>query len=303
MFKVHVKKEGKKPPQDDFYHIIAKNGFFMHKKTKLIEAIIPIKELPGLEWQERKARILLPKIPVELMAITLNFFEAVFDRFHSEAVVLLYYNDEENTYMLNAPKQEVMAGSVEYDSSERFDGFQLVGTIHNHSNFNAFHSGTDDADERHFDGLHLTTGNILDLHPTISASVVVNGSRFNLKPGQIIEDIVMIEEKKLVTQHPPSTLPLTRKERKRLNKLNNRLNSKNNWWEDRKKDKTFRLSLPEGKTMADYPFDPTWIDDDNVEKQKIVVKRWNYKTKKMEDINDPLDDYKDPYEGYTYYGC
>jgi len=40
------------------------------------------------------------------------------------------------------------------------EGFELFGTIHSHAGISAFHSGTDDRDEIHFDGLHITVGNL-----------------------------------------------------------------------------------------------------------------------------------------------
>lgn len=40
------------------------------------------------------------------------------------------------------------------------NGYKLYGTIHSHCDFSAFHSGVDDADEKKFDGLHITIGHV-----------------------------------------------------------------------------------------------------------------------------------------------
>jgi PRTRC genetic system protein A len=307
MFQVYTKTANTTPPDEDIYGIIASNGNFIHTKTKFIEAIVPIKGFSWLEFQQKKAKIFLPKIPVDLMAITLNFFEAVYEEFHSEAVVLIHYNETDKTYMIEAPVQKVSGAAVDYESANRFDGYQLVGTIHNHSNFGAFHSGQDDADERHFNGIHLTTGNILDQYPTISASVVVNGTRFTLTPQQIIENVVQV--KTPVTTSVLALETLSKKAKKKFYKAIN-------YYQNQNKDKKFRLTLPEGETLADYPFDPEWMD--NVEREKIVAKtchrrnlsinknqkqigyKANWEDQK-EDLKGEADEYNDPYSGYYQY--
>lgn len=290
MFKVYVKTDKSKPaPKDDIYYIIAKNGTFIHKKTKFIEAIVPVKGIPWLEHQEKKATILLPRIPLELMAITLNFFEEVYSTFRSEAVILLHYSEEENMYLIDAPQQEVSGASVEYQAAERFEGYQLVGTIHNHSNFGAFHSGVDDTDEKHFDGVHITTGNIDSLNPTISVSVVVNGTRFKFQPEKIIEGIELIEAK---------PFKFNKKKKKHKRSYGYLYQNQNIGYHIQNKfNQEFQLNFPEGKSLIDYPFDPDWMD--MVEKEKIVVynagKRVNWEKEYPESKDDYLnEDLNDP---------
>jgi hypothetical protein len=66
-------------------------------------------------------------------------------------------------------------------------------TIHSHAGFGAFHSSTDHTDEKHFDGLHITVGDLSkDLH-TISTSVVVNGKRFLVDTHEYVEGVESVE--------------------------------------------------------------------------------------------------------------
>ena len=50
----------------------------------------------------------------------------------------------------------------------------------------AFHSGTDDADEANFDGVHITVGK-LDSVPEYSCSIVVQGVRRKCDPSDLID--------------------------------------------------------------------------------------------------------------------
>gem|GEM_PF-7129334 len=66
-------------------------------------------------------------------------------------------------WQIAVPLQSVRGLRVSYDLSTlppAPEGFELFGTIHSHAGISAFHSGTDDRDEIHFDGLHITVGNL-----------------------------------------------------------------------------------------------------------------------------------------------
>jgi uncharacterized protein YbaR (Trm112 family) len=56
----------------------------------------------------------------------------------------------------------------------------------------AFHSTTDDADEKSFDGLHITIGNVDEAFVSISASIVSNGTRFMVDPDEYIDGVKLV---------------------------------------------------------------------------------------------------------------
>ena len=126
---------------------------------------------------------------------TLLFFRAVYKKYHSEAEVQLHYNSGSSEFLLHCPEQQVTGASVKYSSKERFEGFQLIGTIHSHSDFGASHSGIDQSDERYFDGLHITIGHVDQPYFTISCSMMVNGQRFTFEPEEVIIGVKKVDWK------------------------------------------------------------------------------------------------------------
>jgi hypothetical protein len=88
------------------------------------------------------------------------------------------------------PKQRVSGAGIDYDrDSVSLEGYDLIGTIHSHANFSAFHSGTDHDDETSFDGLHITFGHVASDDFSISASIMSNGQRFYVEPEEYLEGV------------------------------------------------------------------------------------------------------------------
>lgn len=132
--------------------------------------------------------------PLEQLHNTMAYFKAIYDKYGTEACVLLMFNNETKEWRtLKVLQIGASAGSVTYiypsngpsknkpKTKEIFEdkrlsklqlkvwdkyqelykeGFRIIGTIHSHGNMNAFHSGTDDNDEYNFDGLHITIGKV-----------------------------------------------------------------------------------------------------------------------------------------------
>ena len=193
MFKVVVLDGKEKLPEDDIYYIIAKGGVFLRKKLGLIESITPVTEISILEDIQSYAKMSIPKIPGKSVAKVMTFFKKAYELYKSEAVVLLYYNTEKKSYKVYVPHQKVSGASVDYTKGISLANHIQIGTIHSHANFSAFHSGVDDHDEEHFDGLHITIGNNNDEFPSFSASVVVNGKRFPVPATEYIDGLEMVE--------------------------------------------------------------------------------------------------------------
>ena len=195
MFPVYVLEKGQKLPETGTFYVVGKNGLFLVKDTGLIRATVPVKGVSFLEQVDLSAQLLLPKLSQELIVRTLLFFRAVYKKHQSEAEVQLHYNSAIGEFMLHCPKQQVSGAGVHYDSKERFEGFQLVGTIHSHAGFGAFHSGIDQSDEKNFDGLHITIGHLNQPYFTISCSMTVNGQRFTFQPEDVIIGIKKVDWK------------------------------------------------------------------------------------------------------------
>lgn len=195
-FPVYIYRDGMDLPQEGTYFLVAGNGLWMHKDTGICRCFVSVDNISCLDDLdvESNVEVSLPKIPSKLVWQIKQFFKQVVAKHYSEAEVNLFYSSQRNEYLIDVPEQEVGHASVHYQRKtkthiEGQEDFLLVGTIHSHCNFHAFHSGTDVDDEDDFDGLHVTFGNNDKDEFTISASVVTNGVRRQINPSDILEGI------------------------------------------------------------------------------------------------------------------
>jgi len=177
MFEVMIHNGQNSIPDQDVYYVIGKDGIYLKKNLGLIESLAPVKKIPGLEEVTCFATMSIAKIPGHWFAKVYEFFKEVHNQYKAEAVVLLFYNQDSKKYKIVAPAQKVSGAACDYNKGMNIKDMTMIGTIHSHSSMSAFHSGTDDTDEKVFDGLHITIGNVNDEFPSISTSIVANGFR------------------------------------------------------------------------------------------------------------------------------
>ena len=182
MFKVIVNDGNQELPDDDIYYVIAKEGVFLKKKMGIMESIAPVKGISILQSINAMAKMHINPLPATMGAKILEFFKEVYRQYHGEAIVILFYNEKTGKYKLIAPEQKVTAASLDYKRDIQIDDFSMIGTIHSHGAMSAFHSGTDTDDEKAFDGLHITYGQVTQDEFSLSASIVANGHRFMIMP-------------------------------------------------------------------------------------------------------------------------
>ena len=195
MFKVFINDGQSEPPQDDIFYIIGKNGIFLRKKLGKIDAIIPVDQISVLGDVQPMAQYDLPPIPRELFAKVVAFFKEIYKEHHSEAIVLVHYNEETDHFKLQCPHQSVSHGGLDYIRTITYPGYTKVCTIHSHAGMSAFHSGIDDKDEEDTDGLHITVGHLGwdEWEFDLSVSVVFNGKRFMADAHTYIDGLADIE--------------------------------------------------------------------------------------------------------------
>ena len=198
-FPVIVYQDGTEQPPDgeNVCYVLAKNGTYIIKKLGLVEAMVKVPSVPTLENAVPYADMDVSKIPLDEFAYVLNFFIAVYKKYKTEAVVILFYSIESQEWLAFAPDQIVGHSSVRYTDGLQFDGWLKAGTIHSHCDFGASHSGGDDHDEQFFDGIHITVGNVNREHPSISVSIVVNGQRFKKDADEYLD---LVTEKSFSTE-------------------------------------------------------------------------------------------------------
>lgn len=206
---VYLYEEGVELPKSGMYYIVAKNGVFIHVERQVGSALVKTDGIPWLENAKPSISLKLPKIPGRIIGQALTFFRQVWDEHRSEAYTQLYYSKELNQYRLWVPEQKVSGGGISYDRADQFDikeriggkgevgkeiqkqwKWQMVGTIHSHCDFSAFHSSTDTQDEETFDGIHITLGHVDRKEFSMCASFAVNANRVALDPENCTSGVV-----------------------------------------------------------------------------------------------------------------
>jgi PRTRC genetic system protein A len=224
MFKIFI-NDGTNPlPNDNIYYIIGKQGVFLKKTMGLIDSIIKVDKISILNDVQETAALNVSKIPTITFSKIIKFYKDIYEKYHGEAVVLLYYNQTRKWFKLQIPNQNVTGGSAIYENRKTIENYQLIGTIHSHGSMSAFHSSVDDNDERNFDGLHITVGRVTEVNLDISCSVVVNGKRFILDPLNYIAGISKVPSPEARETDCRYQLngPLFRYNKKWLRKVNKR---------------------------------------------------------------------------------
>lgn len=201
-----------KLPNDKILYIITKKGTFLRKDLGTIRSCTKVDSISFLKEIEPYAELKVPQMPGSILSVGFVFLKWVYNTHKSEGGLLIYYNSTTKEYRIYAPTQEVSCGGVSWDNQKELipKGFIRLGTIHSHANMSAFHSGTDINDEKSFDGLHITFGNLGKTRPTLVASVVANGNRFPVKKENIrryldidvIEDVADEKDDTEISQSP-----------------------------------------------------------------------------------------------------
>ena len=206
LFPIYLYEEGFELPKSGTYYLVTAKGIYMHKETKAGNALVPVEGIPWLEAPSMEFQLKLPKIPGRIISQALTFFRKVYDLHDSESEVLLMFNDTTQQYKLHCPKQKVSHGSVNVATlgeaetqavvDGKYDGkWKLVGTIHSHCNFSAFHSSTDTGDEATFDGIHITIGHVNRPQFSMVSSIAINAQREQLEPENCCLGVVRTTDK------------------------------------------------------------------------------------------------------------
>jgi hypothetical protein len=196
MLPVYLKTGNAQPPADSVYYVVAANGTFLVRNTKLFTATTASAEVVGLERQRQEVRLHFPKIPRAVMERLIGFFRMVYLRWDGEAIAFLFYAPDRREFRVEIPPQTLplfrsgecwrTEGRLEYASIARPEGFLKLGDAHSHRDSPAFFSSIDDRDDSE-DGLRLVVGRLDRIRVQVRASFVANGCRFALPPQDVIE--------------------------------------------------------------------------------------------------------------------
>jgi len=175
---------------DETYYIVAKDGIYLHKKLDILESFTKVNKISFLEPINQYAKLNIPKIPGKLTRQMYTFFSEVYDRFKTESVIMIFYNKDTKEYKLHVPTQTVSSAHLRTSYDTIIPGFLSLGTCHSHAGFGAFHSSTDIKDEKDWDGLHITFGDLNQDNISISLEIVSNGFRSKCNPSDYLEGII-----------------------------------------------------------------------------------------------------------------
>jgi len=279
MFNVFVADGTQELPDDDIFYVVAGNGIYIRKKLGILDALVPASGIPHLNHVKSYATLDIPKVPGEDFKRIVSFFRKVYDEHKSEAIALLHYNEKKRDFKIQVPFQEVSGGSVDYkrESPWQAQGYILMCTIHSHAGFGAFHSGIDDSDEKHFDGLHITVGDLSKGLLTISTSIVVNGMRFIVDTNDYVEGAESVD---YCNYHQHIFRPSFEIK-----------NGVRVYEKDSKSQKGFYV--------AEVPFEPTWMEF--VEKRTPVVYTWSPGSTQRGRVRSPADPSELPHGSWLPY--
>lgn len=167
--------------------VVARDGLYLRKRSLLGLSQTKVGRIAHLPEGREFLDYALPKVPSDLMARAVGFFRAVYRLQRTEALCLLVWRDA--GFDLVVPAQKVSSVSVTFDLADGDvpAGSRLVGSMHSHGAFGAYASSIDEDDEAELDGLHVVVGDFDRRRLGYSAAIVVDGIRFSLKTGQLIE--------------------------------------------------------------------------------------------------------------------
>lgn len=177
------------------YYVIAEEGTFLYRGTQIGNALLPdFKKIPSLGKTGYKKGTFIwtaENIPSNIIAQATDYFRRIFNKHGSEAEVLITMHNETHEFRLFVPYQRVTAMGVKsvYEPTHIDRNYTVVGTIHSHCNFGAFHSGTDSGDASDMDGIHFTIGMLQNNPPQIVAMAVMSGKEFHYEDPATIADL------------------------------------------------------------------------------------------------------------------
>lgn len=153
-------------------YIIDDNVLYVEVHNELFSTFERMEEIPEAssapKWNGAK-------IPFKMWMEMTSFCQVSYEKFKSEALILLFYCETEDKWHWWAPPQTTRGMTVSTNTTNpayqrqraNYPDLQL-GTLHHHCSSSAFQSGTDSNDEEDREGIHITIGKVgsalLDIH-------------------------------------------------------------------------------------------------------------------------------------------
>ena len=162
------------------------------RKSELGEFIAPKHKV--VDFAEVRAGFTpaLPLIPRELMGQIIAFFRSLMDgATEYEAMVFLYWDKQEEEFVVYVPKQSASKASIHADLSGNTlpeDRYLHYADIHSHNSMAAKFSAIDDADEK-ATRLYIVVGRLDRFYPDVTARVSCGGTYLPIDPHLVMEGV------------------------------------------------------------------------------------------------------------------
>ena len=148
-----------------------------------------------IEKRNTEPKWLGSKIPWNLWRELVLWCEMTQEKFGSEALAFLMYDEVKKLWTIWYPPQTSKGMTVKSDPENPlykeqrkvYGDMLMLGSLHHHCKMAAFQSGTDNSDEHDFDGLHFTVGSLDKKEYTVDARLCINKSCYKVKPSTLIE--------------------------------------------------------------------------------------------------------------------
>ena len=172
-------------------YIPSQNGqIYEMRRNEIGTFIAPASKIAELDIVRAGFHMNLPRLPAAKLAEIVSFFRRVCmeNHFHMEALVNVYWDRENQKYILHVPKQRATAVSVETDLADCPDEsrFLHVMEVHSHNMMSARFSKTDDEDEQ-ATRLYMVIGRLDRYYPEIRCRFACGGQHVEIPAEQICE--------------------------------------------------------------------------------------------------------------------
>lgn len=163
---------------------------FELRKTEMGEFLVPKSKITEFSDVRAGFTPALPLIPRGLMRQIIGFFRHFMDQSRElEALVHIYWDREEETFVAYVPHQQVFRSYL--DADLRMDAlpeerYLHYTDIHSHNSMEARFSQTDDRDEL-ATRLYIVIGRLDRYFPDITARMSCGGVYWQIDPAEIIE--------------------------------------------------------------------------------------------------------------------
>ena len=171
----------------------ARNGkIYEMRKSEMGEFIAPKNKVADFAEVRAGFTPALPLIPQELMGQIISFFRCFMkEGTEYEAMVFLYWDRQEQEFVVYVPKQIATKASIHAALAGNTlpeDRYLHYADIHSHNSMAAKFSSIDDADEK-ATRLYIVIGRLDKFYPDITTRVSCGGTYLEIDPHLVMEGV------------------------------------------------------------------------------------------------------------------